>query len=378
MKNMLISSRKSALAFLLLAVLIGWSPMWPSFSAPAARVAEAAANPYDLGLGYFQNNTAITDDAAWQQVSDAAHVALIQRSWWEAANPGGASFYDAVASQISLAKSKGLRIYLGLDFLSGDRTRLELPAELSGLTGGFSNTQIRNAYVDLVRKVAADFQPQYFVIAVEINMYKSYNPTDYSAYKSLYSSAYKAIKAASPQTQVSVSLLYADYNGANCIDGADKTKFKGYVGDFNNRQNTSDILAASTYPFCYFTPASIPDTFISDLASLSSRPLFIAETGWISDDYQSSPTFTFPSDPTRQASYVDRLSQLTDYARGRGYKISAVTLVSVVDPDSAYCANIQRIYPQNGWYCRLGLVDQQLAPKPGVGGMQLWKSRLGG
>ncbi|TAK35112.1 MAG: hypothetical protein EPO21_07305 [Chloroflexota bacterium] len=378
MKSWLILSTRVTLVSLLLVLFFDWNP--PSLSLSPQLpidVADAAQNPYDLGLGYFQNNVGLSDDAAWLQAKDAAHLALIQRNWQEAANPGGASYYDAVASQVSLARSNGLKIYLGLDVLSGDRTTLQLPAALRGLTGGFSNSQIRSAYVDLVRKVAADFQPQYFVIAVEVNMYKGSNSTDYNAYKSLYATAYKAIKSVSPQTKVAASLLYSDFNGVNCIDSSDKTRFKGHVADFNNRQNVSDIFAVSTYPFCYFTPAAIPSTFLSELARFSSRPLFISETGWISDSYQITPTVTFQSDPATQAAYVDRLSQLTDYARGRGYKVSAVTYISLVDPDSAYCALIQQITPQNGWYCVLSLLDAQADQKPAFGRMKLWKGRLG-
>ena len=329
---------------------------------------------YDLGVGYFsQNNAGVTPDMAWSKATESAHVASIQKHWAESYNSASQDYINAVATDVNVARSKGLKIYLAMEVLSGDRKTVVLPNALQEQSSGFNNSTIQNYYIDLVKNTANIYHPDYFIINIEINMYKQYDLKDYNAYKSkVYSKAYNAIKQVSPQTQVAVSLVYSDYNNANCIDNSDLAQFRGYVADFNNRTNKEDMLGVSTYPFCYLNPSNIPQNFIDQIAGFySSIPLFISETGWISQSFS-----VVNSDPQIQAAYIDKLSEMVEYARSNGKNINSINYISIVDMDDNYCALVQSVAPQNGWLCYLSLMYPDFTEKPAFGKMRDWKNRL--
>ncbi|MDP3954989.1 MAG: type II secretion system protein [bacterium] len=344
-----------------------------SSPAPSSSPLPSPALPppiYKLGIGYFPLNSIYNSPLAWSKAKDVAHVAFIQRHWRESLNSSNQNFYDALAQEVSEAKNNGLKIYLAFEVLSPDRSSLELPA---GLVGDFSTPVVQNAYINMVSSVAAAYKPDYFILNVEINSYKSYQPADYSAYKALYNSAYDAVKSASNNTKIAVSLAYIDVDGINCIDGGDKTIFNNYIADF---QTKMDILAVSTYPLCYFDPAVIPENFLDELASFSSKPLFIAETGWMSESFTIPPSFTFPSSPQLQADFVNRLKTMADYAINQGKNIDAINYVAIVDMETSICDAIIAINPAMGWYCTLALIDKNGTEKTAFQRMKVWKNSL--
>lgn len=320
-----------------------------------------------LGIGYFQRNPAMANETAWDKIQKAADIVYIQRNWKESKNPGNKGFYESVAEDIAIARSKGLKIYLALEALSVGRDKLELP---DGLRGDFSDSEIKKAYLSLVRKAAEDFKPDFFVLNVEVNLYKKFNPQDYAAYKDLYPEAYRAVKEVSPDTQTSVSISYEDFNGKNCFDEADKNIFRGFLADF---EQNSDILAVSVYPFCYSRPAAIPDNFFTDLANFSSLPLFISETGWMSKSFPLILFISFKSSPKAQAEYVKRLYKLAENAEIAGKQISAINYISLVDPDPLTSKLIRSKYPALSWYCTLALCDMFGKEKPAYLMMKAWK-----
>lgn len=342
---------------------------WPLQAQQDSTKMPRPVGNYLLGAGYFPLNTAIDNKAAYDKIKDIADVAFIQRHWKESQNPENKDFYATVSDDIAIARNRGLKIYLALEALSALRDKIELP---EGLSGDFSDNQVRQAYLNLIRKVAAGFKPDFFILNVEINMYKKYNPKDYLAYKDFYPQAYQAVKELSPGTKVSVSITYADYDEKNCIDAADKSIFKQFVADF---EKNSDMLAVSVYPFCYFKPSAIPVNFFSEIANFSTLPLFIAETGWMSKSFSLSFFFTFKSSPKTQAEYIDRLYKLTEDARAKNKEVSVVNYVGIIDPGKIVCKMIKSKFPVLGWYCSLCLLDMRGKEKPAYLMMKAWKNR---
>lgn len=338
--------------------------------APSSSPSPTATPIYQLGIGYFPLNSIYNSSLAWSKAKDVAHVAFIQRHWKESLNPSNLDFYNALAQEVSKAKNNGLKIYLAFEVLSPDRSSLELPA---GLVGNFSTPTVQNAYINMVSSVAAAYKPDYFILNVEVNSYKNYNPADYLAYKTLYNSAYDAVKSASNNTKISVSLAYIDIDGINCIDAGDKTIFNNYIADF---QSKMDILAVSAYPLCYFNPAVIPENFLDELASFSSKPLFVAETGWMSESFTIPPSFTFPSSPQLQADYVNRLKTMADYAKNQGKTIDTINYVAIIDMETSICDAIIAMNPAMGWYCTLALIDKNGTEKAAFQTMKVWKNSL--
>ena len=322
-----------------------------------------------LGVGYFALNSSHLNNSneAWEKANDIAHVAFIQRHWKESLNKNGMNFHDAVGEEVTAARNKGMEVYVAFEVLSTDRSTLELP---TGLAGNFNNVGVRAAYIEMVRGVAADFKPEYFILNVEINRYRYYsqNTADYNAYKSLYSDAYDAVKSVSGNTYVSTSITYEDIDGANCIDANDKAIFQAFVADFSAK---SDILAVSTYPFCYFDPNAIPENFLNEIAGFDNVPLFIAETGWMSQEFELAPGFMFPASEQAQANYINRLHILADYTISQGKVISTINYVSIIDMEDSLC---NQLPSSLSWYCTLSLIDKNGVDKPALSTMQSWKN----
>ncbi|MEK6840782.1 MAG: hypothetical protein AABX79_02405 [Nanoarchaeota archaeon] len=325
---------------------------------------------YLLGVGYTQVNSMFTSASAWSKAKDIANVAYIQRNWKESGNTGNKNFYDAIKDDVNEARKNGLKIYLALEVLNYDRSGMSLPSDLSG---DFTSADVRNAYIDTVKSVASDYKPDYFIINVEVNRYKDDNLASYNAYKELYKQAYDEVKAASPQTKIAISISLEDYNNKDCIDPEDLAVFKDFAADFEKQ----DVLAVSVYPNCYFDPKTMPETFLNDIAKLSQKPVFISETGRMSEGV-SIPGFTYPSSQQAQADYIDQLSKAADYAVKKGKKIDTINYIALTDPDKAVCDSIKSIDASLAWYCTLALIQDDSTEKIGYGTFGQWKNRLAG
>jgi len=319
---------------------------------------------YLLGGGYpFPDGySALVANNSAALVADTAHVAYIQLHWQEAANPGGLNFFDALQAPVASARQQGLKVYVAFDPLTIDRSQLQLP---SGLTGNFTSSTVQQAYLDTVSKVASTYQPDYFILMVEANLYNG-DAASYAAYQQLYSQAYDAVRRASASTKVAVSLTYLDVNNQNCFDASDRAKLGSDLAGFPKQ----DLFAVSVYPLCYMDPKNIPDSFLSDLGALSSQPLFISETGWPSQENGAGVN------ESSQAAYFTNLQRATDYARNHGQNIVALNYIEVIDGSAQACNLLLQSFPQYAWWCSLGIRNPDGTPKLGYSAMKNWKQAL--
>jgi hypothetical protein len=317
-----------------------------------------------LGIGMFRLNG--EDAGDYPRLAAAADTVLIQRHWQEKQNPNGLDFAASVAAEAAKARAHGLKVAVGFECLSMDRRVLELPANLATKQGGFSNRTIQEAYRAVVRKVATDTKPDIFLLNIEVDGLDQYDSPGYQVYRRVFLDAYRSVKQASPNTKVAVSIRYMDRDGTGGIDASDRQIFRQYTEHFPN----ADMVAASVYPLCYLHPLLLPPTFLQDLAGLSSKPLFIAETGWPSQPFDLVSGYVFPASPEAQATYID---QLRTMAAPLGTKILGITYVSLTDPSLEMQAAIIAINPALKWYCSLSLLDAQRVAKPAYNRMVEWR-----
>ncbi len=302
-------------------------------------------NLVKLGIGYFPLNPIYDSNSAWTKASQVADIAYIQRHWKEDSNPDKKDFLNTLENDVKVAKSKGMEIYLAFEVLSPERESLELP---SGLSGDFSNENVKQAYLDMVKNVAKTYKPDYFILNVEINLHKQHNPIDYDNYKAVYEEAYDIVKSVSSKTLVAISLSYQDFNGKDCFDSEDTLTFGSFVQDFPKQ----DIFAVSTYPLCYGNPKNIPSDLFTRLNVLSEKPLFISEIGYPSESF-----FGIKSNENIQAEFVEKIKSL------EGAEI--INYVSLIDPSEAVCDLIVQASPSLAWYCSLSLIDEDGNEKEG-------------
>ncbi len=351
----------------------------PDARAPLAQSALSTATKsatvptkrtYTLGLELQSTERTEDPSKSYERIKNAAEIAYIQRNWNEWQN-NPAVGYD----EIPLARSKGLKIYAALDLLSYDepRAHLLLADKKNGL---FSNPAVKAEYLKLVHDIAARSKPDYFILLVEANLYKDKNPVDYAAYQRLLPEAIAIVRKTSPSTKIGISITYGDHNGRDGIDAEDLVYFKKCVADFDAE---SDVLAVSTYPFSYINPAKIPLDFLSQIASSSKNPLFIAETSWVSEPFEidlpGGKKFDFKSSPATQAEYYRRLAQCADYAVQQNQKVEAINFVSLNDPRPLAVSVFKMINRKFAWFCSLAVSENSGKPKPAYEFMTQWKGR---
>ena len=184
------------------------------------------------------------------------------------------------ASEKDAIDSKHLRLLFAIDPTDGStgRDRLAgLPASMAGKD--FSDAAVRSAFLTYAQYVAINYHPAYVALGVEMNLYSQKNKDDFENFKSLYFEAYDRVKAASPDTQVTVTWQYEDMQGK--LPTEDK-HFPAWqlIKAFDAKM---DVAAISTFPsFAYARASDIPDNYYSQLRGFTDKPIVIAEMGYSS------------------------------------------------------------------------------------------------
>ena len=325
----------------------------------------------ELGLAYVMGSRQkLSVEQGYTKIAECSDLSYIQGNWDEWLRPG---LFD---KEVELARSKGLKVYVALDLLGykpKPRAELSVPKSL-GAKGDFTSADIRSLYLDLVRRIASEDHPDYFVVLVEANLHQKFNQPSFAAFKELYPTVVSEVHRLSPTTKVAASVVYGDLTEPKGFDDQDKQYFVQCVQDFDP---VSDLLAVSTYPKYYLRPQNIPISFLCDIASASRHPLFISETSWVSHDFKISIRpfidYTFKSSPDAQAAYVQRLANCASYAELKGVKIEAINFTTLIDPSKFVSSLLKLASPQLAWFCYLGLIDGDGNEKPAFGALKQWK-----
>lgn len=235
---------------------------------------------------------------------DHGEIVLIQRHVpWSEFAPGGSVSGDtaeSTASERDAARENGLKLFFAIDPTDGatGRDRLAgLPEEMAGRR--FDDADVRAAFLSYAEYVALNYQPAYLAIGVEMNLYYEKNKDDWKNFRSLYAEAYSAVKEASPETQVTVTLQYEDLQGL--LPREDK-----HFADWQlvRAFDPIDFVAISTYPsFAFADPAAIPANYYSQLTAFTDKPIAIAEMGYASSGGQQDAN---SGTEEQQAAYLER------------------------------------------------------------------------
>lgn len=267
---------------------------------------------------------------------DNGDLVLIQRTVpWSNFFPG-ATISDETANNTASERDaiadNDLSLFFAIDPTDGASGRdrlIDLPVSHTGKR--FDDPDVRTAFVSYAEYVAINYKPAYLALGVEMNLYYEKNRDDFENFKTLYSAAYDVVKAASPQTQVTVTLQYEDLQA---LLPREDTHFADWqlVRAFEPKM---DVTAISTYPsFAFADPASIPANYYSQLRAFTDHPIVIAEMGFSSAPGQQG--LNSGSEPA-QAAFVERV--LDD---AEALPIEAVVWFAIWDPtyarDTAFSA----------------------------------------
>lgn len=267
-----------------------------------------------FGFFPFPNGTEFSDVLAhFQDLADHGEVVLVQPEvpWEDFADDTPATDTTAmenVRNLTLLAGQNDLEPIFVVDPLNGlDRTSfIGLPATWPST---FSDPMVRASFTGFATWIADQFRPRYLGLGSEINTYLDAHPDDIDAFLDLYRTTRSAIKATSPATAVFVTFQWEVVNGL--ADGTlDPQSLDPQWEQIERFEPDLDLWVISSYPFVSFSSgADIPDDYYLPLVERTTKPLAVAESG-----YLSRPTGPFPGDPQSQ---VDQLRAIHDQIGSR-------------------------------------------------------------
>jgi hypothetical protein len=174
---------------------------------------------------------------------------------------------------------------------------LRVPAPPSNYTPSFGNAHTRAQYIRDVQAIAAA-RPDYLVLATEINLLGRFNLPEFEHYRTLYTDAYHAVKAISPNTKVGASFLYTVWFAEYFLDD----------NDVPSKLQPMDFIAFTAYPIemidggLFESIDDIPAEWFGSLRlAYPNAEVIFSEIGWPSK---------YHGTPETQAHFVRSLPRL--------------------------------------------------------------------
>jgi hypothetical protein len=253
---------------------------------PTAQPTSGPPRPYVMGFSTLPRElNADSYEDAIDFAADNGEIMLVQRMIpWSDFLPG-TDISDRTAKNTASERDKiagtGKQLFFAIDLTDGatGRDRLaDLPVSVAGKR--FDDPGIRAAVVAYAEYVAINYQPDYMSIGVEMNLYYEKNKDDFANFRTLFQQAYRAVKAKSPSTQVTVTFQYEDLQGLMPRDDPHFASWQ-LVNEF---VPLVDVFAIATYPSFYYRSADdIMPTYYSQLRAFTQdKPIVIAEMGYAS------------------------------------------------------------------------------------------------
>ncbi len=248
-------------------------------------------DPRPFLLGFSDVPPELTDEAYAKQfdfVANFGEAILIQRPpTWQDFLPGASvseGLRDEVLAAREAARARDLSLVVALDpFDPANRARLDrLPATYEGRS--LADPDLRGAFVAEAEFIARNMRPEYLVLGSEVNATYERNPEGYFAFLDAYREAYDAVKRASPQTKVMVTLQYEELLGVVPELPPHAPRWE-LLDDLGPRL---DVLGITSYPsFAYPTARKVPPEYYLQLQQHTDRPIAFVGAGFSSGAHRS-------------------------------------------------------------------------------------------
>lgn len=291
----------------------------------------------------YENSLAGVNDAYARIESDADiinHHFDNGVPWIEALNEE--PFHPAIMADWDFRKAKlnpNQKVYVsvaplnftrdGLAPYRGEEDNMPLPDPWNSYS--FNHVNVRAAYFNYCKRLIDYFEPDYFNMGVEANLFYFFNPDKWYQYLQFHEYVYTQLKSTFPDlpifTSVSGAILLPDF-----VSGNDHVQQLIPVLEL---MDYSDLYGVSFYPYLSdFKGNPYPENTFEELFSISQKPLAIAETGYAAQSFSmdtgSGPT-TIDSDPAKQQKYINDLLSASER-----YKASFVINFLVRDYDQLW------------------------------------------
>ncbi len=222
-------------------------------------------------------------------------------------------FTNEIDSRLS-RKISNIKLTLSVSLLNTDRS--DLAEDFDGSIpdyNGLNDLEIEDAYFKHIQYLTAQFEPNYLIIAIEVNELLINAPEKWNAYKLLMANIKTRIKQVFPSLRISESITLHNLYEPNVPNS------EAYINELVNYANTMDFVAISFYPFFkgLKTKEDFQDAF-DFLHEKINKPIAFAETSHLSEDLTvDSYNLFIAGNQCEQNEYLESL--LTN-AQGQNYE----------------------------------------------------------
>jgi len=247
--------------------LIGRQTVGPSTTSSSTKSASTDTVRPGFAKGFVfppvANNATVIDDF-FSKASQGASVVEWAGDW---EGLGGSSPSEVAR----LVTQHGQRLMVVVQFFSQADGHLFRPLNSSNV----------QHYLSVSASFASEYKPAYFGIGVEVNILYEKNQSAFGEFLSVYSQAYDAVKAASPETSVFTTFQLEKMEGMSGglyggTNDPNKTEWQ-LLSDFPK----DDVLAFTTYPSLVFhSPSDLPVDYYGAISQHSNKTIGFTEVGW--------------------------------------------------------------------------------------------------
>lgn len=222
---------------------------------------------------------------------------------WINNNPLPTAFTNDIASRAS-RKIPNSKLTVSVSLLNNARD--ELASDFDGTVPNYDaldDVHIENAYFKHLQYITEQLNPEYLIIALEVNELLKNSPEKWDSYKLLIAKVRERIKQEFPSLKVSESITLHNYYQADVPNPEE------FIGEITTYANSMDYVPISFYPF--FKGLNNKEDFqkaFDFLHSKVNQPIVFSETGHLSEDLSIESFDLFiPSDESEQNAYLESL-----------------------------------------------------------------------
>ena len=171
-------------------------------------------------------------------------------------------------------------------------------------TISFNHPDVKEAYLNYCIRIMEFFNPDYFVIGIEVNLLMKFEPQLWDNFLDLHKYVYQQIKTLDPDFPVFVS-----FTGMDLVEGYTDANHPDMMRAFNDVISFTDYFGISVYPFISnFTCDSLPADMFNKIFALSPKPICITETGYPAEYFTVlGGSLEFDGSPVKQNNYITLL-----------------------------------------------------------------------
>ncbi len=198
---------------------------------------------------------------------------------WISDLPLPKEFTDEIAGRVS-RRNSNIKLTLSVSILNSLRN--ELAADFDGMVPDYialNDIEIENAYFKHLEYITSQLNPDYLIMAIEVNELLIHAPEKWDEYKLLMAKIRPRIKARFPSLNISESITLHN------LYQPDVPNPEAYIAEIVSYANSLDFVSISFYPFFkgLNTKQNFQEAF-DFLHQKINKPIAFAETSHLSED----------------------------------------------------------------------------------------------